>query len=169
MALYTNQYDYPVELHVRIPNKEYYRAKVDNVDLDSPEFTTYPFKGIYVLPGDTVDTGEAEIYEEVNLMLWEQYPAPDGTTYKNESAEIKIVFYKINGKKYHQPSINGDTMFNSPTATSYIADSVYVPPGKTATIGNAVIDYVGVIGVDDPTYKYGSRVNGVLTPEAGSL
>jgi len=169
MALYTNHYDYPVELRVRLPNKEYYRAKVDNVDLDSPEFTTYPFKGILVMPGVTVDTGEAEIYEEVNMMLWNQIPFPDGTKYTNDSNEVKIVFYRINGKLYNQSETAYNTNFNSPTATSYDFDTAYVPPGKSVTLGDSVIDHVGKLGVDDPTTRGGAVINGVLVPRQGTL
>ena len=164
MAIYTNYYDYPVELHVRLPNKEYFRQKVDNVELDSPEFTTYPFKTIYVPVGETVDTGEAEIYEEVNLFLDYRSPFADGVEYTNDSDELKIVFYRINGKLYNQPKLAFETLHNSPTSTTYDFDTVYVPPHKTVYLGDSVIDHIGVIGVDDPTSRYGVKENGVIIP-----
>lgn len=168
MALYTNNYDYPVELHVRLPNKEYFRLKEDNVELDSPEFTTYPYKSIYVPVGKTVDTGEAEIYEEVNLLLNYHSPFSDGVEYTNSSDELKIVFFRINGKQYNLPS-QDNVFYNSPESTTYDFDSVYVPPGKTVFLGNSNIDHVGIIGIDDPTARYGAESNGIVIPDKLSL
>lgn len=164
MALYTNYYDYPVRLHVRLPNKEYFRQKVNNVELDSPTFTTYPFSSIDILPGATFDIGDAEIYEEVNFLLDCRSPYADGLTYTNDSDELKIVFYRLNNKLYEQPMIDGDTDYNSSESTSYKHDMVHVPPKNTVHLGDSTIIGVGVLGVDDVNSKFGKEKDGVMIP-----
>lgn len=164
MALYTNYYDYPVKLNVRLANKEYGRQKVNDVEIDTPEFTTYQFTCLYVVPGATIDTGTAEIYIEDNIMLDYRSPFTDGVPYTNHSADVKIVFYRISSKTYGQPIIKPNGQHNSPTSTTYQFDTVYVPPGKTVYLGDSVIDHVGVIGVDDPTAKFSDVINGIIYP-----
>ena len=143
MTTFVNIYSHPVDVRYHIAGKEYNRPKVDNVDIDTPTYTTFPFTGAFLLPGEVVDLGDAKVVAVIHsAALKTESPFDSGVSYTNTSDVVQIVSYKVNGKLYDQPTTIGE--FNSPTATSAAFDSIRVFPGDTVTLGDSVIITPGV-------------------------
>ena len=140
MTTFVNIYSHPVDLRYRIANKEYNRPKIDDIEIDTPTYTTRPFTGAYLLPGETVDMGDAEIVAIIHAhALKTESPFSGGTSYTNTSDVAKVVSYRVTGKLYDQPVDGINSEYNSPTSTSSAYDSIRVFPGDTVTLGDSVI------------------------------
>lgn len=140
MTTFVNIYSHPVDLRYHIAGKEYNRPKVDNIEIDTPTYTTRPFTGAYLLPGETVDMGDAEIVAIIHApALKTESPFSSGTTHTNTSDVAEVVSYKVKGKLYSQPVDTADSEYNSPTSTSVDYDSIRVFPGDTVTLGDSIV------------------------------
>ncbi len=144
MTTFVNIYQHPIDLRYRIAGKEYNRPKIDDIEIDTPTYTTRPFTGAYLLPGETVDMGDAEIVAIIHARaLKTESPFSGGTSYTNTSDVAEVVSYRVTGKLYDQPVDGINSEYNSTASTSSAYDSIRVFPGDTVTLGDSVIVDVG--------------------------
>jgi len=143
MTIYKNYNTFPIELHIRRPGIEYDRPIENNTQTETATYSTLPFEGVLLRPGQEVDINGAEVVSAINLLKNPAIsPFSSGTSYTNTTGDIREVLFRINGKSYAQTS-SPNSAYNSPTASSDDFDMIRVNPGQTVTLGDSVITYTG--------------------------